>query len=234
MPCLADVTRPVAQNIKDVCDRTIVPAYVDSIADLHVDGTGTVTFLFSYTDCAGHDSIWKFVYTLNPSVFTPKKNDTAYVHCISEITLPTLPVITNCGAPVDLTPAAGTSTLSGGCGDSTFVYTYEVNGTTYEWKYTYVVTPEPFTVPASQTVKVQCIAEVTQPTPPTVTNSCGAAITPNLTAIPAGIRQGTAAGGWGSGWPCASLSSGPTAGPSPFRTTSRPAPRLNLPCPGMR
>ena len=173
VPCLVDVKQPTLPIVKDVCNNILTPTYnpaVDSIADVDlVSGTGTVTFRYHYQDCAGHDTVWTYVDTLDPDAFSPSPNDTADVSCISEIGEPVTPVRTNCGVAVPFSLVGKTSTLSNGCGDSTFVYSYTVNGTDYEWKYTYRVTPEPFVLPADSVARVQCIAEVKRPVPPTVT-----------------------------------------------------------------
>ena len=181
--CLVDVVRPAADTITDVCGNNIIPEFVDSTATINPDNTGSVVFQYRYTDCAGNDSIWTYTYTLNPGGFIPTDNDTTTVHCLSEILPPILPTITNCGAAVTLNPGTNTSTLSNGCGDSTFVYTYTVNDTNYIWKYTYVVTPDTFTVPHDTTITVQCISGVTHPTPPIIINSCSDIITPTELAV---------------------------------------------------
>ncbi len=178
MACLVDVVRPAADTVTDVCGNSIVPVFVDSTADIHSNGTGSVVFRYRYTDCAEHDSIWTFTYTLNPDSFTPTANDTADVHCISEIHTPTLPVIPNCGTNVPLEEGINTGNITDGCGDTTFVYNYRVNGTDYSWSYTYHVVPEDFEIPSDSSVRVQCITEVVKPTPPVVENNCGIIITP--------------------------------------------------------
>jgi uncharacterized protein (TIGR02145 family) len=179
--CLVDVRRPQVDTITDVCGNRIVPMFKDSIADVNlVTGTGTVTFHYTYTDCAGHQAVWTYVYTLTPGQFTPEDNDTTYVHCVSAIVPPTKPIIVNCGDTITLYDGTNTSTLSNGCGDSTYVYTYTVNGEDYTWSYTYRVTPEPFVVPANVVNRVQCIAEVTRPDAPSVTNACQEPIVPSF------------------------------------------------------
>ena len=183
--CLIDVTRPKADTILDACYRRIIPEYIDSTAVLHNDGTGTVTFRYKYTDCAGHDSIWKYIYTINPETFQPRENDTIKVFCVSAIQLPPLPSITNCGTEVELTPSENTSTLSDGCGDSTFVYTYVVNAVTYTWSYTYRVEPADFSITAANgRDTVDCAGDIHRPTLPQVTDYCGRVLTPVDSTIP--------------------------------------------------
>ena len=180
-PCLADVVRPMPANITDVCGRTITPVFVDSVADLHTDGTGTVTFRYKYTDCTPHDSIWTYTYTLVPGLFTPVDDSLRYVACLGNVVTPQTPVFTVCGDTVKvLYDSVHTATMS--CDTAIYHYHYVVNGTKYTWKYTYVVKPSMFTLPSDSVVKVQCIADATTPIPPVVTNSCGTLVQAVLTA----------------------------------------------------
>ena len=178
--CLVDVVRLVPANISDACGSVIQPVPYDSTGHVEPDGTGEVKITYQYTDCAGNDSLWTLTYTLDPGVFERRPDDTMYVSCISEI-IDTVIKITNCGSEVVLTKIDSTSTVVNGCGDSTFVYAYQVNNQDYTWSFTYVVTPEEFELPADSVIKVQCIADVqvSEIVPPVVTNSCG----DNITAV---------------------------------------------------
>ncbi len=178
VPCLLDVSRPVASDITDVCGRTITPVFMDSTAVLNENGTGTVVFRYRYTDCAGHDSVWVFTYVLNPTAFTPIADADTVVHCMSDVSVPSLPSIVNCGDPIILTHGIDTGNITGGCGDTTFVYHYTVNGIIYTWTYTYHVSPEDFEMPENSLFYVQCVGEVNKPDPPVVTNYCGDTIQP--------------------------------------------------------
>ena len=80
VPCLVDVFRPAADTITDVCGNNVIPVFTDSTATVNADGSGTVVFSYTYTDCAGHDSLWTYTYTLNPASFSPVQNDTVTVH----------------------------------------------------------------------------------------------------------------------------------------------------------
>ena len=102
VPCLVDALQPAAPDISDLCGNIITPSLMDSTATLNTDGTGSVVFRFLYADCAGHDSVWTFTYTLNPESFSPAQDDELYVHCLSEVVAPVLPNITNCGETVSL------------------------------------------------------------------------------------------------------------------------------------
>src|SRR5678815_3870556 len=62
--------------------------------------------------------------------------------------------------------------------DSTWTYT-DCSGTATPWVYTYTISPPTISAPAPGSATVACIVNAqTVPTPPTVTNSCGATITP--------------------------------------------------------
>ena len=177
--CAIDAAQPGAATIHDVCGREIVPVYYDSTAAMAADGTGTVTHRYRYTDCEGHDSIWSFVYTITPDAFIEEPNDTVTIHCITEIVEPSfdgtprIPVFNVCGAEYSPVLTATENTVNtGGCGDSTFTYSYTINAVTHTWSYTYHVTPEPFTLPDDDSISVECISAVSEPTPPTVENNC--------------------------------------------------------------
>ena len=177
--CAIAATQPGAVTIQDVCGRDIVPVYLDSIAAMNADGTGTITHRYTYTDCAGHDSIWSYVYTITPDVFTEEPNDTMPIHCITEIVepsfdgTPTIPVFNVCGIEYRPVLTSTSNTVNtGGCGDSTFTYSYTINTVTHTWSYTYHVTPEPFTLPDDEGISVECVSAVSEPTHPTVENNC--------------------------------------------------------------
>ena len=188
--CAVDATRPGAATIQDACGRDIVPVYLDSTAAMNPDGTGTVTHRYTYSDCAGHDSVWSYVYTVTPDVFTPLVNDTAQVHCVSDIVEPTIggtpaiPVVTVCGSEYHPTLSGTTNTVGeGGCGDSVFTYSYTVNDVEYHWSYVYQVSPEPFSLPDDEGTTVERIADVNTPTAPVVTNSCPVTVNSTLDHI---------------------------------------------------
>ena len=185
--CAIAAIQPGASTVQDVCGRDIVPEYLDSTAAINPDGTGTVTHRYTYTDCAGHDSIWNFVYTITPDVFTEEPNDTMPIHCITEIVepsfdgTPAIPVFNVCGTEYRPVLTATSNTVNaGGCGDSTFTYSYTINAVTHTWSYTYHVTPESFTLPDDDGTTVECLAAVSIPAAPEVRNNCNTVIESTL------------------------------------------------------
>ena len=186
--CAVDATNPGAVTIHDVCGREIVPVLIaDSVPAMNPDGTGTVTYQYRYTDCAGHDSTWTYTYVVNPETFTRVPDDTVEVRCVSEIVVPSttgtprIPTVTVCGVeqPLVLTSTSNTVT-AGGCGDSTFTYTYTVNAVDYTWSYTYRISPDMYEVPQNDGTNVECLSEVSVPTAPVVTNNCDSIIPSTL------------------------------------------------------
>ena len=180
--CAIDAKKPTAPTLKDACGRDVVPVYVDSTASIDIHGNGTVTHRFTYTDCEGTDYTWKYIYTVTAATFQPIADGEKDIYCATEATTPSTPNVTICGTPITFTAKGKTdNATTTGCGDIAYVYTYTVNGNDYEWRYTYHVSPEPFTIPTIKTTEtVECVAEAVAPTTPTVTNSCGKTITPTL------------------------------------------------------
>ncbi|MBR5972306.1 MAG: hypothetical protein IK017_06620, partial [Paludibacteraceae bacterium] len=180
--CAIDAKKPTAPTLKDACGRDVVPVYVDSTASIDIHGNGTVTHTFTYTDCEGTDYTWKYIYTVTAATFQPIADGEKDIYCATEATTPSTPNVTICGTPITFTAKGKTdNATTTGCGDIAYVYTYTVNGNDYEWRYTYHVSPEPFTIPTIKTTEtVECVAEAVAPTTPTVTNSCGKTITPTL------------------------------------------------------
>ena len=172
--CVIDAKRPTPpRTIEDACGEPIVPTFRDSIIDVDPNTQeGTVTYRFTYHDCAGNDSIWQFIYNIHPE-FNPDPDDTVYVNCVSEVTGSNVLNLVECGTPIEMVLDHTTGTdLSDGCGDSTFVYTYVVFGHQYTWKTTYRVIPPAFDLPEDSTALVMCTSDL-NPVSPIVLNACG-------------------------------------------------------------
>jgi hypothetical protein len=142
-------------------------------------------YRYTYTDCAGHDSVYTLTRHVIPGSFSPVADKDTTIHCPSEVQEPVLPVIVSCGHEAVLT-LISTSGSHDGCGDSTFTYQYEINGQPYTWNYTIHFEPQDFTigVPNGRDT-VACASAMTMPTLPAVTDACGRALTPVDTTVPA-------------------------------------------------
>ncbi|MBK8567895.1 MAG: T9SS type A sorting domain-containing protein [Saprospiraceae bacterium] len=73
-----------------------------------------------------------------------------------------------------------TSTAKPSCeGDRVYYFTYtDCEGNTATWQFRYKVEYLDFTVPASETLTVNCPVNATPPTPPTVLDNCGKLVVP--------------------------------------------------------
>ncbi len=176
--CESDAVEPTPPTINDACGNAITPHHVSTTTNV-VDGSGTVTYVYSYTDCAGNTADWSYVYTVTPEGFTPVANGGSDIHCESEIVDPILPNITVCGTNIVLTLQNKTNNVVSGCGTYIYTYEYEVNGESYTWSYTYNVSPLDFTMPTNGSSTVSCASQVTAPILPTVTDYCGNVLTPS-------------------------------------------------------
>lgn len=185
--CLADVLPPTPPVVEDACGNTLNVTSLGSTENVNPDGSGTVDFLFRYSDCAGNDSVWTYTYTLTPNQFTPKPDLFDTVYCVSEALDDTVPVVTNCGIPVALTHGVDTNRVEDGCGDMAYVYNYTVNDVHYTWTHYYHVAPIPFVLPDNQEFFVQCLDSAVQVDPPVVVNACSDTIHP--IALPVSIHS---------------------------------------------
>ena len=137
---MADAAIPDLPDVMDACGREIVPVPDAGNPIIDVEGgIGTVTYRYTYTDCAGHDSVWTFIYTITPDQFIPPADYEENIHCESEALNDTVPAIPNCGEYVDVVTGTHTNNLENGCGDIAYVYNYTVNGTDYTWTHYYHV-----------------------------------------------------------------------------------------------
>jgi len=142
---------------------------------------GTRTYTWTYNNGFGQVTTWSHVVTVERQPFsinTPSGGAT--VGCPDQTDAqPTPPVVqSNCGEV--LTPVV-TSTAKPGCeGNRNWTFTYtDCEGNTGTWVFIYTVEYADFTVPASETVTVDCPLNVEQPTPPSVNDSCNKPLTPS-------------------------------------------------------
>src|SRR5919106_533872 len=103
--------------------------------------------------------------------------------------VPTPPTINdNCGNAI--TPTGPVVSPTPACeGNITYAWTYsDCEGNTQDYVHTVTIEYEPFPAIAPTTATVECIADIVVPTPPTINDNCGNAITatgPVVSPIPA-------------------------------------------------
>ena len=184
--CLVDAqVEPIPPGVvNDACGNVIVPV-VTTPADIACEGT--MTYVFTYTDCAGNTSDWSYVYTIDIlaiAVPVVPANGLSTVDCLVDAqVLPTAPagIVDVCGnvlVPVMVAPADIPCE-----GDMVYTFTYtDCSGNTTDWLYTYTINIPAFTVPADVSEAVVCIADVVVPTPPSgIVDACGTAVVPVMT-----------------------------------------------------
>lgn len=184
--CVAAAVEPTTlPKVVDFCGKELAaPTPVKE--ELITNCSGSVTYTYTYMDCANKSFVWQYVYQVEPTT-PPTVNATGIensktVECLADATAPTtIPTATSkCD---DALTGVLTSTTdvpnSIACeGTRTYTYTYtDCAGKTATWDYVYTITKKNFTMPANDGTTVACIAQATQPTPPTVTDNCGGALT---------------------------------------------------------
>ncbi|PWH81348.1 hypothetical protein DIS18_14880, partial [Algibacter marinivivus] len=121
-------------------------------------------------------------YTIDLTPFILPSNGIETIDNLADAVEPTPPTVTdNCGNT--LTAPAPTKTDTPDCQGSvvyTFVFT-DCAGNTANWTYTYTIELAPFTVPANDGSTVECIADATPPTPPTIVDANGDDVIPVMT-----------------------------------------------------
>lgn len=172
-------------KVVDVCGKELAaptPVKTTNITNC----AGTVKYTYTYKDCANKTFDWVFTYTINP-VTAPVVNATGIensktVECLADATAPTtIPTATSkCDENLTgvLTSTSPVDVITNCEGTRTYTYIYtDCAGKTATWDYVYTITKKNFTMPANDGTTVACIAQATQPTPPTVTDNCGGALT---------------------------------------------------------
>jgi hypothetical protein len=178
--CEADATEPTPPTVNDDCGDEITPT--GPVTDGTYDGCeGTITYTWTYEDCAGNSHDWVYTYTIDRLDFTLPADEASTVACEADATEPTPPTVNdNCGDPI--TPSGPTTggTYNGCEGTITYTWTYaDCAGNSHDWVYTYTIEGLDFTLPADEGTTVACEVDATAPMPPTVNDNCGDPITPS-------------------------------------------------------
>ncbi|MFM8371096.1 MAG: HYR domain-containing protein, partial [Bacteroidota bacterium] len=177
--CFADITLPTPPSVNDNCGNAITPTGPVT-GGTYTSCEGTYAYTWTYTDCEGNSHPWVYTYTIERNDFSVPANGSSTVACIALATAPVPPSVNdNCGNAITPTGPVTGGTYTSCEGTRTYTYTYtDCEGNSHPWVYTYTIEREDFTMPANGGSTVSCIASATAPTPPTVTDACGNAITP--------------------------------------------------------
>ncbi|NRT10776.1 PKD-like domain-containing protein [Flavobacterium sp. 14A] len=188
--CLADAVQPVAPAVTDKCGNALTPVITTSANPVC---EGTKVYTYTYTDCASNVSVYTYTYTID---LTTKPvipvNASSTVECLADAVQPAAPAVTDkCGNA--LTPVITASADPACEGTKVYTYTYTdcaSNVSVYTYTYTIDLTTKPV-VPANADSTVECLANAVQPAAPPVTDKCGNALTPVITASADSVCEGT-------------------------------------------
>ncbi|MEM7574093.1 MAG: hypothetical protein AAF433_14390, partial [Bacteroidota bacterium] len=176
--CAADLAAPtILPVVTDNCGAELTPT--GPVVSATPSCEGDVTYTYTYTDCAGNAQDYVHTITIEYEPFPAITPTSETVACAADLAAPTLPVVTdNCGA--ELTPTGPVVSATPSCeGDVTYTYTYtDCAGNSEDYVHTITIDYEPFPAIAPTSETVACAADLTAPTPPVVTDNCGAELTP--------------------------------------------------------
>ncbi|MBK9983607.1 MAG: hypothetical protein IPP15_14710 [Saprospiraceae bacterium] len=175
--CYTNIVLPIPPIVTDNCGVTLIPTGPVETGSVLCEGN--ITYTWTFIDCDGNTQDYVHTVTIEYEPFLAISPTTGVVDCYANIVLPTPPTITdNCG--VTLTPTSPVETGSVLCeGDITYIWTYtDCEGNTQDYVHTVTIEYQPFaSIPPTNAV-VDCYANIILPTPPTVTDNCGATLTP--------------------------------------------------------
>ncbi|MEP3839205.1 MAG: gliding motility-associated C-terminal domain-containing protein, partial [Algibacter sp.] len=178
---LDEAVEPTPPTVTDNCGNEITPS--EPTKSETPDCQGSVVYTYTYTDCANNTADWTYTYTIELAPFTVPENESSTVECLADATAPVPPTINDANG-TEITPVMTQSTDPECEGDKIYTFTYtDCAGNTGIWEYTYTINTITLpTVPTNDSSTVQCLAEATQPTAPSVNDACGNAIDPVITS----------------------------------------------------
>jgi hypothetical protein len=183
-----DESAPVLPSVLDVCGAPITPG--EPVIGGTFDGCeGTKIYTYTYTDCAGLETQWAYIYFIVREDFDVPEGDGSTVSCpndidITDINVPV--VLSDCGEQLfaigPVNNANLTDTYNGCQGTSSYTWTYiDCAGHHHDWTYVYTVVRNDFSIPETlDHSTVECIgnAAATSVTLPVVYSDCDELLTP--------------------------------------------------------
>ncbi len=172
--CVAAAVPPALPIVTDQCGTVVTPGAVVE-GGTYTTCEGTKTYSYPYTDCAGNVSTWVYTYIISAPVWNAPLAAGSTVACPADAVAPgAADIMDNCGRTISgvLTAQSTTPTCNG---TKSYTYTYTAcDNTTQDWVYTYTIDhTTPPAVPTDGAATVECPADATPPTPPTVSDVCG-------------------------------------------------------------
>ncbi len=188
--CYAEITEPELPTVIDVCDNVLSPT--DSSPEVvsnYDDCEGTVTYTYTFKDCAGLELVWNYTYIIDlQTAPVVPANGEAIVNCFADASEPILPeVYDHCGNMLTAELISVIDDPDMYACEGSRVYTYKFTdcaGNSSDWQFTYYIelttSPE---VPANGHATVNCISDAVPPQIPEITDDCGNVLTPELVEI---------------------------------------------------
>ncbi|MDL2227308.1 T9SS type A sorting domain-containing protein [Bacteroidales bacterium OttesenSCG-928-K03] len=195
--CISEIYDPIAEipQINDACGNPITNVFQKNIINNPPGFTcnGTRTYVYRYTDCAGHTADWNYVFQVEREPFTINTTfGLSTVDCIADIDPPTPPGEQDaCGNDItDIKLEIVDDPKPLACnGSRTYKYTYrDCAGNTAVWEHVFnIVMPNTLTFTGGQnSANVSCKSEMVEPWQylPVVEDACGNVITNPIISEP--------------------------------------------------
>lgn len=179
--CPSAIVQPTPPVVLNGCGAALTPTGpIITNAPNPITCEGTRTYVWTYTDCAGHVQTYSHVVTVERNPFTVPASGSATVSCPDQTDVqPTPPaVLSNCGEVLTPVVSSTSKPFCEGTRNYNFTYT-DCEGNVATWTFTYTVEYQDFIVPASQVVTIECTGGAEAPTPPVVFDNCGKQVTPS-------------------------------------------------------
>jgi gliding motility-associated-like protein len=160
--CLVNAqVQPTYPVVTDVCGNVLTPV-VTTPANIVCEGD--MTWVFTYTDCAGNTSVWNYTYTVDLPAFTVPADQAESVVCFADIYIPTPPAVNDfCGNAVVPVMTESPDPVCAGNKVYTFTYT-DCAGNTDVWVYTFTINDN-IAPTASNPVPVSVAGAILVPAP---------------------------------------------------------------------
>jgi hypothetical protein len=181
--CPGELYEPTPPTVYDNCGDEVIPS--GPVVSATPACEGDVTYVWTYTDCAGFSHDWTYTFTieLTTAPVIPIVDVVTTVTSVSEAVEPEPPAVTDaCGrvvTPVMTVQNDPDPIVNVGIRTYTFTYTDCANNSAV-WNYTYIIesgAPEP------GFATVECIDDAVEPLTPEVDNTCGDPIVPVLLSV---------------------------------------------------
>ncbi|MBR2261249.1 MAG: hypothetical protein IJ916_06065, partial [Paludibacteraceae bacterium] len=178
--CPADAVAPHTvtgrmPSVTDACGKDISNNYTLTTDASPVACRGTMSYVYTFTDCANHTKEWTYTYTISAPQVTLPATGSQQVPCAIDATKPGAPALQdNCGRDMAVAYKDSVASIGAdGNGTVTHTYTYtDCTNQTYDWEFIYTVKASSFTAIPNAESNIHCANEATTPATPNTT-ICG-------------------------------------------------------------